>query len=81
LAEIYDIAVDFMDMTDERRLWARAVDVRAGFEPAVGRYAIVGDADADARAARIVSIRDDGLWFLEVLPGALEAHGDLLARA
>lgn len=76
-----DIAIDFMDMTDEGRLWARAVDVRAGFVPEVGHYAIVGDDDADPRAARVVSISDDGLIHLEVLPGPLDAHRDVLARA
>lgn len=80
MTEIHDIAVDFMDMTDDRRLWARAADVREGFEPAVGRYAIVGDDDADSRAARILSISQQGLLQLEVLPGPLEAHRDVLSR-
>ena len=61
MTDTHDIAVDFMDMTDDHRLWARASDVREGFEPAVGRYAIVGDDDADPRAARIEDITDDGL--------------------
>lgn len=81
MAETPDIAVDFMDMTDDRRLWARAADVRRGFEPVVGGYAVVGDDDADPRAARILAIRDDGLLHLEVLPGPLDAHRDVLARA
>lgn len=81
MTDTHDIAVDFMDMTDDHRLWARASDVREGFEPAVGRYAIVGDDDADPRAARIEDITDDGLLHLEVLPGPIEAHRDVLARA
>lgn len=36
-AEKRDITVDFMDMTDDRRPWARSADVRQGFEPAKGR--------------------------------------------
>ena len=81
MTEAYDIAIDFMDMTDEGRLWARAVDVRLGFVPAIGHYAIVGDEDADPRAARIVSVSDEGLIHLEVLPGPVDAHRDVLARA
>ncbi|MGB6059031.1 MAG: hypothetical protein WBF71_12305 [Microthrixaceae bacterium] len=81
MTEIHDIAVDFMDMTDDRRLWARSVDVREGFEPAVGRYAIVGDDDADPRVARIDAITEDGLLRLEVLPGPVEEHRAVLARA
>lgn len=81
MPEINDIAVDFMDMTDDRRLWARTADVREGFEPAVGSHAIVGDDDADPRVARIEDITDDGLLRLEVLPGPIEAHRDVLARA
>jgi hypothetical protein len=27
-----------MDMTNDRRLWARVVDIRGGFEPAVGLH-------------------------------------------
>lgn len=76
-----DIAVDFMDMTNERRLWARAVDVRGGFKPAVGLHAVVGDEDADPKVARIIAIDSDGNLELEVLPGAAESHLDLLARA
>lgn len=38
----YDIAVDFMDMTNAGRLWARMKDVRPGFVPIAGQYAIVG---------------------------------------
>jgi hypothetical protein len=80
MADAYDIAVDFMDMTDDRRLWVRAEDVRAGLVAEVGRHAIVGDDDADPRVARIVDISSDGNLLLEVLRGPLEAHRDVLAR-
>jgi hypothetical protein len=76
-----DIVVDFMDMTDDRRLWARAVDARRGLAPEVGAHVIVGDDDADPRVARIVAIDPDGHIELEVLPGTVESHRDLLAPA
>lgn len=80
VATSYDIAVDFMDMTNDGRLWARPADVRDGFEPVVGRHAVVGDDDTDPKVARIVAI-DDGNLELEVLPGSVESHHDLLAQA
>ena len=76
-----DIAVDFMDMTDDRRLWALPDDVRPGFEIALGRHAVVADDGADPRVARIVTIDDRGNVELEVLPGSVEDHRDLLAPA
>jgi len=32
-----------LDMTNDRRLVTRVVDARAGYEPVVGSYAVVGD--------------------------------------
>jgi hypothetical protein len=76
-----DLVVDFMDMTNDRRLITRVVDARAGYEPVVGSYAVVGDVDADPKVARILTIDDRGIIQLEVLPGSVEAHRDLLAPA
>ena len=81
MTDHYDIAVDFMDMTNDRRLWVRAADARPGVELTVGRHAIVGDDDADPKVARIVAIDADGNVALEVLPGSVESHLDLLAPA
>ena len=81
MADSCDIAVDFMDMTNDRRLWARPADLRDGFEPAVGRHAVVSDDDAEPRVARIVAVDSDGNLELEVLPGTVESHLDLLAQA
>jgi hypothetical protein len=64
-----------------RSLWVRTADVRAGFVVEVGRYAVVGDDDADPKVARIVEIGSDGNLLLEVLTGPVEAHRDVLARA
>jgi hypothetical protein len=81
VADTYDIAVDFMDMTDDRRLWARPADVRRDVDLAVGRHVVVGDENADPKVARIVSIDSCGNLELEVLPGTVESHLDLLAQA
>lgn len=81
MADTYDIAVDFMDMTDDRRLCARPTDVRRDIDVGIGRHVVVGDLDADPKVARIVSIDSDGNLELEVLPGTVESHLDLLAQA
>jgi hypothetical protein len=45
----YEIAVDYMDMNNDRHLWARAADARPGLELSVGRHVVVGDEDADPK--------------------------------
>lgn len=77
----YEIAIDFMDMTNDRHLWARAVDARPGLDLSVGRHVVVGDEDADPKVARIVAVDADGNVELEVLPGSVASHSDLLAPA
>ena len=77
----YEIAIDFMDMTNGGHLWARASDARLSVGMFVGRHVVVGDEDADSRVARIVSIDADGNFELVVLSGSVESHSDLLAPA
>lgn len=81
MADNWDVAVDFMDMTDDWRLWTRSSDARPGVDPTVGTHVIVGDDDADPRVARIVSVDANGNIELEVLPGGVETHRHLLAPA
>ena len=81
MADADDIAVDFMDMTNNGRLWVRPVDVRSRLSIEVDRYAVVGDDDADPRVARIVALDDDGNIELQVLPGSVESHAELLTPA
>jgi hypothetical protein len=78
IVDAYDIAVDFMDMTDDRHLWVRPVDVRGGVEVTIGRHLVAGDDGADPQVARIVALDADGNIELEVLPGSVESHSDLL---
>lgn len=77
----YDVVVDFMDMTNHRRLWVRVDDARPGVDLAVGRHVVVGDDDAEPKVARIVSIDDDGNRELLVLPGTVVSNCDLLPRS
>ncbi len=75
----YELTVDFMDMTNDRRLWTRLKDARPGFLAIAGRYVLIGSEDADPAVAEIVSVNADGHIELEVLPGTVDSHRDLLA--
>ncbi len=77
----YDIAVDFMDMTNDGRLWTRVKDVRPGFVPIAGQYAIVGCEDAFPAVARIITVDIEEGIQLEVLKGSVDDHRDLLTTA
>lgn len=74
----YDIAVDFMDMTNDGRLWTRMADVRSGFLPIAGQYAIAGCEDADPAVARIITVDIERGIQLEILDGDAEEHRHLL---
>lgn len=72
MTDDYEIAVDFMDLSDDRRLWATSSDVRDDLDLSIGRHVVVGDEDADPRIARIVAVDAAGNVQLEVLPGLVE---------
>lgn len=74
----YDVAGDFMDMTNDRRLWTRLEDARAGFVAIAGRHVVLWCEDADPAVARILSVNADGHIELEVLRGSVDSHRDLL---
>ena len=71
-----DLEVDFMDMTNSPRLWARVEDARPGFVPVAGRHVTVGCDDAEPAVAKVLSVNVDGDIELEVLPGPVESHRD-----
>ncbi len=77
----YDIAVDFMDMRNDGRLWTRMKDVRPGFVPIAGQYAIVGCEDAFPAVARIITVDIEQGIQLEVLEGSVDDHRHLLTTA
>lgn len=53
-------------------------DVTAGVDIVAGAYIVVGDDDAEAAVAQVVSVEDDGVVLLRVLPGPAQAHLALL---
>ncbi len=74
----YDIWVDFMSMMDDRRVWTRMKDVRAGFVPIAGQYAVVGCEDAFPAVARIITVDIEQGIQLEVLEGNVDDNRHLL---
>jgi len=77
----YDIWVDLMSMRDDGRLWTRMTDVRTGYVPMAGDYAVVGCEDADLAVARIITVDIEHGIQLEVLDGDVEEHRHLLTHA
>ncbi len=77
----YNIAVDFMDMTDDRRLWTRVADARPGFVPIAGEFVLAGCDDADPAVGRILSVDAEGRIELQILRGPVESHRHLLESA
>ena len=76
----YELAIDYMDMTDDMRVLTRVSDGGAGFDATVGRYVVVGDEGAEPSVARILNV-EAGIVELEVLPGSVESHRHLLTPA
>ena len=74
----YDIWVDFMTMRNDGRIWSRMSDVRTGFVPVAGQYAVVGCEDADPAVAQIVSVDIEEGIHLRVLEGSVDEHRHLL---
>jgi len=70
-----------MDMRADRRRWAHLDDARLGFVPIAGHHVVVGGEDAIPAVAPILSVDAEGHIELDVLPGSVESHRDLLARA
>lgn len=77
----YDIWVDFMSMRDDGRVWTGMRDVREGFVPIAGQYAVVGCEDAIPAVARIVTVDIERGIQLEVLEGSVDDHRHLLTTA
>ncbi len=77
----YDIWVDFTRMQDDGRVWSLLRDVRPGFVPIAGQYAVVGCEDAFPAVARIITVDIEQGIQLEVLEGDVEEHRHLLTTA
>lgn len=73
--------VDFMRLRDDGRLRSRTRHARRGLQPSVGVHLIVGCEDADPAVAKVMSVDADGGIELQVLPGKVEDHRDVLTSS
>jgi hypothetical protein len=71
----YDLWVDFQRMQNDGRLLARVRNARPGFSLAAEMYLVVGCEDA---VAQVLAITAEGSVELQVLPGPVDLHRDLL---
>ena len=74
----YDLWVDFQRMQDDGRLLARARNARRGIVLTAGMYLVVGCEDARPAVARVLAVTAEGSVELQVLPGPVDLHRDLL---
>ena len=77
----YDLWVDFMRLRDDGRLRTRLRHARPGLEPTVGMHLIVGCEDADPAVAKVLSVDAEGAIEVQVLPGKVEDHRDVLTSS
>lgn len=74
----WDLWVDFMRTDGEGLTHASTRNVRRGVVLNVGDHVVVGNEEADAAVARVVSIGDDGIVLVAVLPGPVDAYESIL---
>ncbi|MDP8974510.1 MAG: hypothetical protein M3N45_15415 [Actinomycetota bacterium] len=74
----HDLWVDFTRMRDDGRVLTRLRDAKRGFVPIAGSYVTVGCEDAEPAVARILWVDSESTIEVEVLPGSVEEHRDLL---
>lgn len=74
----WDLWVDFMRTDGDGLTHASSRNASPGVTLEVGEHIVVGNEDADPAVARVVSVDDDGVVFVAVLPGPVEAHSSLL---
>ena len=74
----YDLWVDFQRMGDDGRLLAQARNARPGLTITAGMHLVVGCEDARPAVARVRTITAEGSLELQVLPGPVDLHRDVL---
>ena len=74
----WDLWVDFLRTDGEGLTHTSVRNVSPGVTLRVGEHVVVGNEDADPAVARVVSVDDDGVVLVVVLPGPVEDHRALL---
>ena len=77
----YDLWVDYQRMQDDGRLLARTRNARPGLTITAGMYLVVGCEDARPAVARVLTVTADGSLEVQILPGPVDLHRDLLSSS
>lgn len=75
----WDLWVDYLRTDGDRLTHTSTRNARPGVPLRGGSHLIVGNEDADPAVARVVSVDEDGVVLVAVLPGPVDAHRDLLS--
>ena len=74
----WDLWVDYLRTDGDGFTHTSTRKARPGVELGVGAHVVVGNEDAEPAVARVVSVDEDGVVLVAVLPGPVDAHRDLL---
>lgn len=74
----WDLWVDYLRTDGDGLTHTSTRNARPGVTLREGSHLIVGNEDADPAVARVVSVDEDGVVLVAVLPGPVEAHRNLL---
>lgn len=74
----WDLWVDYLRTDGDGLTHTSTRNARPGVMLREGSHLVVGNEDADPAVARVVSVDEDGVVLVAVLPGPVEAHRDLL---
>ncbi len=77
----WDLWVDYLRTDGDGLTHTSTRNVSPGVALRVGEHVIVGNEDADSAVARVVSIGDDGVVLVAVLPGPVETHRGVLDQS
>jgi hypothetical protein len=70
----WDLWIDYHRRDVDGFTHASSKDLAAGVGVTVGTTLTVGNEDADPAVAEVVSIDDEGVMLVRVLPGSLESN-------
>jgi len=77
----WDLWVDYLRTDGGGFTHTSTRNVSPGVALRVGEHVIVGNEDGDPAVARVVSIGDDGVVLVAVLPGPVETHRAVLDQS
>lgn len=70
----WDLWIDYHRQDEDGLTHTHADDAESGVALAPGAYVLVGNEEADSAVAEVVSIGEDGVVLVRVLPGPADDH-------